>query len=61
MNLLRIRLIGLYLRSFSTNSYGYSLSNDHKSFLEQPISRDDPQSSTGCSLFSFLSSPANLQ
>jgi len=42
MNLLQNHLIGSYSRPFSTNSYGYSLSNGRKSVLDQLIFRDDP-------------------
>ncbi len=41
MNLLQNHLIGIYFRPFSTNSYGYSLSNGRKSVLNQLIFRDD--------------------
>jgi len=42
MNRLQNRLAGSYFRSFSTNSYGYSPSNDRKSALDQSIFRFDP-------------------
>ncbi len=46
MNLLQNYLIGPYFRPFSTNSYGYLLSNGRKSDLNQLILRNDPQSPT---------------
>jgi len=46
MNRLQNRLAGAYFRFFSTNSYGYSPSNERKSVVDQSIFRFDPQSPT---------------
>jgi hypothetical protein len=46
MSRLQNRLFGPYPGSFSTNSYGYWLSNETESGLKQPIFRFGPDSPT---------------